>query len=160
MEADKHNSLENGEIAINAYIGYVRLNNEYVIISDLMLTFEELENFTFSLEINYNNEERIALLKDFPYLSEEYAVSIHHDNVIYSKYHSLILDADKMKAKSFGFINVEIYLNSNFGEKHLVSSETLNYGVTDTEIVFGLYQNPIIEGEGPGVIIKDWGYKS
>jgi len=41
-----------------------------------------------------------------------------------------------------------------------VSSETLNYGVTDTEIVFGLYQNPIIEGEGPGVIIKDWGYKS
>ena len=159
LEADKHNALSNGSaINIDVYMGYDILNKDGVAFSDIIVHESDFAEYTFVLEINYNNETRTVALDSLNYF-EEYRCDMYQDVVQYSKYNTVQLDTTKMTGKSYGFINVELYMISNTNERYYVSAETLYYSVTDTEIVFGLVSNPVATEGDPGIITNGWVYQ-
>ena len=159
LEADKHNALSNGSaINIDVYMGYDILNKDGVAFSDIIVPESDFAKYTFVLEINYNNETRTVALDSLNYF-EEYRCDMYQDVVQYSKYNTVQLDTTKMTGKSYGFVNVELYMISNTNERYYVSAETLYYSVTDTEIIFGLISNPVATEGDPGIITNGWVYQ-
>ena len=159
LEADKHNALSNGSaINIDVYMGYDILNKDGVAFSDIIVPESDFAKYTFVLEINYNNETRTVALDSLNYF-EEYRCDMYQDVVQYSKYNTVQLDTIKMTGKSYGFVNVELYMISNTNERYYVSAETLYYSVTDTEIIFGLISNPVATEGDPGIITNGWVYQ-
>ena len=160
LEADKHNALSNDSaINIDVYMGYDILNKDGVAFSDIIVPESDFAEYTFVLEINYNNETRTVALDSLNYF-EEYRCDMYQDVVQYSKYNTVQLDTTKMTGKSYGFVNIELYMISNTNERYYVSAETLYYSVTDTEIVFGLVSNPVATEGDPGIITKGWEYNN
>ena len=157
LEADKHNALSNGIISIDVYMGYDILNKDGAAFSDIIVPESDFEKYTFVLEINYNNEERIIALDSVNYF-EEYRCDMCQGVVQYSKYNTVQLDMNKMLTKRYGFVNVELYMISETSERYYVSAETLYYSVTDTEIVFGLVSDPVANEGDPGIITNGWEY--
>ena len=158
LEVDKHNALSNGSaISVDVYMGYDILNKDGAAFSGIVVPESDFGKYTFVLEINYNNEERVIALDAVNYF-EEYRCDIYQDIVQYSKYNTVQLDTTKMTGKSYGFVNVELYMISDTNERYYVSAETLYYSVTETEIVFGLVSNPVATEGDPGIITKGWEY--
>ena len=158
LEVDKHNALSNSSaINIDVYMGYDILNQDGVAFSDIVVPESDFAKYTFVLEINYNNETRTVALDTVNYF-EEYRCDMYQGVVQYSKYNTVQLDATKMTGKSYGFVNVELYMISDTNERYFVSAETLYYSVTETEIVFGLVSNPIAHEGDPGIITNGWTY--
>lgn len=159
LEADKNNALSNGSaINVDVYMGYILLNKERAAFSDIIVPVSDFAEYTFVLEINYNNETRTVALDSLNYF-EEYRCDMYQDVVQYSKYNTVQLDITKMTGKSYGFVNVELYMISNTNERYYVSAETLYYSVTDTEIIFGLVSNPVATEGDPGIITNGWVYQ-
>ena len=159
LEADKNNALSNGSaINVDVYMGYILLNKERAAFSDIIVPVSDFAEYTFVLEINYNNETRTVALDSLNYF-EEYRCNMYQDVVQYSKYNTVQLDTTKMTGKSYGFVNVELYMISNTNERYYVSAETLYYSVTDTEIIFGLVSNPVATEGDPGIITNGWVYQ-
>lgn len=159
LEVDKHNALANGSaISVDVYMGYDILNKDGAAFSDIIVPESDFGKYTFVLEVNYNNEERVIVLDSLNYF-EEYRCDIYQDVVQYSKYNTVQLDTTKMTGKSYGFVNVELYMISDTNERYYVSAETLYYSVTDTEIVFGLVSNPVATEGDPGIITNGWVYQ-
>ena len=160
LEADKNNALSSGgSINVDVYMGYIILNKDGAAFSDIIVPVSDFAEYTFILEINYNNETRTVALDSLNYF-EEYRCDMYQDVVQYSKYNTVQLDTTKMTGKSYGFVNVELYMISNTNERYYVSAETLYYSVTDTEIVFGLVSNPVATEGDPGIITKGWEYSN
>ena len=160
LEADKHNALSNGSaISVDVYMGYDILNKDGAAFSDIIVPESDFGKYTFVLEVNYNNEERVIVLDSVNYF-EEYRCDMYQGIVRYSKYNTVQLDTTKMTGKSYGFVNVELYMISDTNERYYVSAETLYYSVTDTEIVFGLVSNPVATEGDPGIITKGWEYSN
>ena len=158
LEVDKHNALSNGSaISVDVYMGYDILNKDGAVFSDIIVPESDFGKYTFVLEVNYNNEERVIVLDSVNYF-EEYRCDIYQDVVQYSKYNTVQLDTTKMTGKSYGFVNLELIMLSDTNERYYVSAETLYYSVTDTEIVFGLVSNPVATEGDPGIITKGWEY--
>ena len=159
LEVDKHNALSSGgSINVDVYMGYIILNKDGAAFSDIIVPVSDFAEYTFVLEINYNNETRTVALDSLNYF-EEYRCDMYQDVVQYSKYNTVQLDTTKMTGKSYGFVNVELYMISNTNERYYVSAETLYYSVTDTEIVFGLVSNPVATEGDPGIITNGWVYQ-
>ena len=159
LEVDRHNALSSGDaIDVDVYMGYIILNEDRATFSDIVVPEEDFENYTFALEINYNNEARVVAPDDVNYFAE-YRCNMYQDLVQYNKYNTVQLDIDKMTGKSYGFVNVELYMISNTNQRYWVSAETLYYSVTETEIVFGLVSNPVATEGDPGIITKGWTYQ-
>lgn len=159
LEADKHNALSNGSaINVDVYMGYDILNKDGAAFSDIVVPESDFAKYTFVLEINYNNETRTVALDTVNYF-EEYRCDMYQGVVQYSKYNTVQLDTTKMTGKSYGFVNLELYMISDTNERYFVSAEALYYSVTDTEIVFGLVSNPVANEGDPGIITKGWEYK-
>ena len=160
LEVDKHNALSNGSaINVDVYMGYDILNKDGAAFSDIIVPESDFGKYTFVLEINYNNEERVIALDAVNYF-EEYRCDIYQDIVQYSKYNTVQLDTTKMIGKSYGFVNLELIMISDTNERYYVSAETLYYSVTETEIVFGLVSNPVTTEGDPGIITKGWEYNN
>lgn len=160
LEVDKHNALSSGgSINVDVYMGYIILNKDGAAFSDIIVSESDFAKYTFILEINYNNEERVIALDSLNYF-EEYRCDMYQGIVQYSKYNTVQLDTTKMTGKSYGFVNVELYMISDTNERYYVSAETLYYSVTDTEIVFGLVSNPVATEGDPGIITKGWEYSN
>ena len=159
LEVDKHNALSSGgSINVDVYMGYIILNKDSAAFSDIIVSESDFAKYTFILEINYNNEERVIALDSLNYF-EEYRCDMYQGIVQYSKYNTVQLDTTKMTGKSYGFVNVELYMISDTNERYYVSAETLYYSVTDTEIVFGLVSNPVATEGDPGIITNGWVYQ-
>ena len=159
LEADKNNALSNGSaINVDVYMGYILLNKEHAAFSDIIVPVSDFAEYTFVLEINYNNETRTVALDSLNYF-EEYRCDMYQDVVQYSKYNTVQLDTIKMTGRSYGFVNVELYMISNTNERYYVSAETLYYSVTDTEIILGLVSNPVATEGDPGIITNGWVYQ-
>ena len=159
LEADKNNALSNGSaINVDVYMGYILLNKEGAAFSDIIVPVSDFAEYTFVLEINYNNETRTVALDSLNYF-EEYRCDMYQDVVQYSKYNTVQLDTTKMTGKNYGFVNIELYMISNTNERYYVSAETLYYSVTDTEIIFGLVSNPVATEGDPGIITNGWVYQ-
>ena len=160
LEVDKHNALSNGSaISVDVYMGYDILNKDGAAFSDIIVPESDFGKYTFVLEVNYNNEERVIVLDSLNYF-EEYRCNMYQGIVQYSKYNTVQLDTTKMTGKSYGFVNVELYMISDTNERYYVSAETLYYSVTDTEIVFGLVSNPVANEGDSGIITKGWEYSN
>ena len=158
LEVDKHNALSNGSaISVDVYMGYDILNKDGAAFSGIIVPESDFGKYTFVLEVNYNNEERVIALDSVNYF-EEYRCDIYQDVVQYSKYNTVQLDTTKMTGKSYGFVNLELIMLSDTNERYYVSAEALYYSVTDTEIVFGLVSNPVATEGDPGIITKGWEY--
>ena len=159
LEADKNKALSNGSaINVDVYMGYILLNQERAAFSDIIVPVSDFAEYTFVLEINYNNETRTVAIDSLNYF-EEYRCNMYQDVVQYSKYNTVQLDTTKMTGKNYGFVNVELYMISNTNERYYVSAETLYYSVTDTEIIFGLVSNPVATEGDPGIITNGWVYQ-
>ena len=159
LEVDKHNALSNGSaISVDVYMGYDILNKDGAAFSDIIVPESDFGKYTFVLEVNYNNEERVIVLDSVNYF-EEYRCDIYQDVVQYSKYNTVQLDTTKMTGKSYGFVNLELIMLSDTNERYYVSAEALYYSVTDTEIVFGLVSNPVATEGDPGIITNGWIYQ-
>ena len=159
LEVDKHVSLsDNNAIIVNVYLGYIVLNKDGAAFSDIVVPEEDFENYTFILEINYNNETREVATHNLKYF-EEYECDMYQGVVYYNKYNTIQLDTDKMMGNSYGFVNVELYMISNIDQRYWVSGQTLYYSVTESEIVFGLVSNPVAAEGDPGIITNGWGYQ-
>lgn len=158
LEVDKHNALSNGSaISVDVYMGYDILNKDGAAFSGIIVPESDFGKYTFVLEVNYNNEERVIALDSLNYF-EEYKCDMYQGIVQYSKYNTVQLDTTKMTGKSYGFVNLELIMLSDTNERYYVSAETLYYSVTDTEIVFGLVSNPVATEGDPGIITKGWEY--
>ena len=158
LEVDKHNALSNGSaISVDVYMGYDILNKDGAAFSGIVVPESDFGKYTFVLEVNYNNEERVIALDSLNYF-EEYKCDMYQGIVQYSKYNTVQLDTTKMTGKSYGFVNLELIMLSDTNERYYVSAETLYYSVTDTEIVFGLVSNPVATEGDPGIITKGWEY--
>ena len=158
LEVDKHNALSNGSaINVDVYMGYDILNKDGAAFSDIVVPESDFAKYTFVLEINYNNETRTVALDTVNYF-EEYRCDMYQGVVQYSKYNTVQLDTTKMTGKSYGFVNLELYMISDTNERYYVSAETLYYSVTETEIVFGLVSNPVATEGDPGIITNGWEY--
>ena len=159
LEVDKHNALSNGStISVDVYMGYDILNKDGAAFSDIIVPKSDFGKYTFVLEVNYNNEERVIVLDSVNYF-EEYRCDIYQDVVQYSKYNTVQLDTTKIAGKSYGFVNLELIMLSDTNERYCVSAETLYYSVTDTEIIFGLVSNPVATEGDPGIITNGWVYQ-
>lgn len=159
LEADKNNALSNGSaINVDVYMGYKILNKDSAVFSDIVVPESDFAKYNFVLEINYNNETREIALDSVNYF-EEYRCDMYQAIVQYSKYNTVQLDTEKMVTKSYGFVNIELYMISDTNERYIVSAETLYYSVTDTEIVFGLVSNPVANEGDPGIITNGWVYQ-
>lgn len=131
--------------------------------SEFVLTLQELENYKFALMINYNNEFLCIGIDDVGYLNSDYNITMTDKDgmeiINFQKMHELSLSTKNMMNKDDGFINVELYLMPKVSDdKYLVSSATLYYSVTETEIVFGLKQNPVAHEGDSGIIADGWKY--
>ncbi len=160
LEAEKHNTLSSGAtIDVDVYMGYVLLNKDGAAFSDIIVPEEDFENYTFVLEINYNNETRVIAIENLNYFAE-YKCDMRQGVIYYNEYNTIQFDTEKMSEKSYGFVNVELYMISDTDQRYWVSAQTLYYSVTDTEIVFGLVSNPVANEGDPGIITKGWEYNN
>lgn len=161
-EVNKYVLLGSNDIEINVFIGHPEFTGD-VAFSEFVLTLQELENYKFALMINYNNESLCIGIDDVDYLNSDYNITMTDKDgmeiINFQKMHELSLSTKNMMNKDDGFINVELYLMPKVSDdKYLVSSATLYYSVTETEIVFGLKQNPVAHEGDSGIIADGWKY--
>ena len=113
LEADKNNALSNGSVInVDVYMGYKILNKDGAAFSDIVVPESDFAKYNFVLKIDCNNETREIALDSVNYF-EEYRCDMYQGIVQYSKYNTVQLDTEKMVTKSYGFVNIELYMISD-----------------------------------------------
>ena len=168
-EIVKHCLISNGVVNANVYLGHAGWFNDLVYFSDLdrPLTKDELKECSFSLVAEYNGKNRVVLADNLDYAAESYKVKVldlwDGDDymgtvVTYSQYKQVDLDIYYMKDVPYGYVNIELRIQTPEGKEAWVMRDTLYYSVTDTEIVFGLVSDPITNEGDVGIITNGWTY--
>ena len=169
-ETAKYHSVTDELIDVNVYLGHPNFNmfND-IPFSDFVLSKEDLENYAFSIVVNYNNEQTAKVLDDVDYINSAYNITtsdLYEDDIYmgsivhYRKYHTIGLEAQLLKDKNHGFVDIQLILKSLQDDSEIiVMNTTLYYSVTPEQIIFGLSENPALHEGESGAITCGWEYR-
>ncbi len=170
-EVNKRCLLSEKTTSANVYLGHLKFNaNDVLLIGsdDFYPSIKEAKNYKFSVAIKYNGQECVTVADNINYLDSSYDVTMkdmyegedYKGTIVnYQKYHEIDVDLASMTGVSYGYINIELIVTLPDGTPFVVMSDTLYYSVTDTEIVFGLCENPILHEGEPDSITSGWKYE-
>ena len=167
-EIGKRCLISDGFVSANVYLGHLPFRGS-VAFSDFALDMSDLQNCSFSIIADYNGNQRVTVMENVDYTDALYNVTttalfdeneVYKGSVVnYSKYHNIDLDIASLVGVFYGYVNIELQIQLPDGTRSVVTSDTLYYSVTDTEIVFGLVSDPVAHEGDPGIVTHGWTYE-